>query len=87
MVLQLAELLVNAPAFRVAVGNLPMPAPSLATVVPKLIPPILPVTRPQLALPFAVQETLAVSVRPGGSRSVTVTSAASLTPVSVTVTV
>ena len=70
----------------VKTSELPTPAPTLAPVAPKLMSPMLPLMRPQPALPVAVQETLAVSVRPGGSRSVTVTSAASLAPVLVTVT-
>ena len=71
----------------VKTNELPMPAPMLAPVVPKLVSPMPPVTVPQLALPFATQDTAAVSVTPAGSASVTVTSSASLAPVSVIVTV
>ncbi len=71
----------------VKTSELPGSAPTLAPVVPKLVSPMPPVTVPQLALPFPTQDTAAVSVTPAGSASVTVTSAASLAPVSVTVTV
>src|SRR6266508_1224452 len=49
--------------------------------------PDAPVTLPQFAAPIAAQPTGAVSVTPGGRVSVTVTSAASLGPALVTVTV
>ncbi len=67
-------------------SELPGPAPTMPLVMLKLVPPMLPMTGAQVALPFAVQETFAVSVSPGGSRSVTVTSRASLAPELVTVT-
>ncbi len=68
-------------------SELPAPAPITAPVALKLVPPKLPTTLPQLALPLAVHDTFAVSVKPAGRRSLTVRFCASLTPVSVTVTV
>ncbi len=64
----------------------PAPAPSVAPVVPKLVWPMLPVTVPHVATPLPVHVTAAVSVSPAGNASVTVTLAASLGPVFVTVT-
>ena len=62
------------------------PASTRALVAPKLVCPVVPVTVPQLDVPFAMHVALAVSVTPGGSASVTVTSSASVVPVLATVT-
>ena len=69
----------------VKTSELPLPAPIRAPVVLKLVCPIAPTTVPQAALPLATHETLAVSVSPAGSTSLTLTSSASLAPVSVAV--
>ena len=64
----------------------PAPAPSVAPVVPKLVCPLLPVTVPHVATPLPVHVTVAVSVSPPAAHRLTVTLAASLGPVFVTVT-
>jgi hypothetical protein len=65
------------------------PAPALirAPVVPKLAWPVVPVTVPQLDVPFAAQVALAESVMPAGNGSEIVTSNASERLVSATITV
>ena len=67
-------------------SELPAPAPITPLVIMKLVPPMLLVTGVHVAVPVAVQVTSAVSVSPGGSRSVAVMLAASLAPILVTVT-
>ncbi len=63
------------------------PASTRALVVPKLVCPVVPVTVPQLDVPFAAHVAFAASVRPGGNASLTVTSSASEMPVFSMVTV
>ncbi len=63
------------------------PASMRASVEPKLVWPIVPVTVPQLDVPFATHVAFAASATPAGSGSVTVTLNASVTPVFATVTV
>ena len=62
------------------------PAFTRAPVVPKLVCPVVPVSAPQLDVPFATQVAAAVSVSPAGSASVTVTANASVGPLFTTVT-
>ncbi len=66
---------------------LPAPASTRADVAPKLACPVVPVTVPQLDVPFATHVAFAASVTPAGSGSVTVTFCASDSPVLDTVTV
>ena len=68
-------------------SEFPGPAAICAPVAPKLVCPASPVTVPQPALPIATQVTLAVSVTPGCSVSLTATLVASDNPPWVTVTV
>lgn len=67
-------------------SELPAPAPMPAPVAPNAAWPLVPVTVPQVAMPFATHATLPVSVTPAGSGSLTVTFSASDVPVLVTVT-
>ena len=61
------------------------PGTRWAPVVPSVVCPVVPVTVPQLDVPFALHVALAASVTPGGSASATVTSMASEVPVFCTV--
>ena len=60
------------------------PAAIETPVVPRLVWPAVPVTVPQFAVPAATQETLAVSVTPGGNASETIVFEASDGPAFVT---
>ena len=57
-----------------------LPAGMLAPVAVKLLPPEVPLTLPQLALPLAVQVGVPVRVIPAGRLSATLTLVALLGP-------